>query len=589
MGRGSFVRELFLGRIDGRWLFPFPTAKSEEIKEGKDFVAQLRALLANQVDPEEIDRTGVIPDRVIQSLKNLGAFGVRIPKEYGGLGLNHTAYVDAFIALGSHCSNLATILSVHQSVGVPQPLLLFGNEEQKKKYLPRLAKGALSAFALTEANVGSDPARMETTAHCQKDGSYRLKGEKLWCSNGPIAELMVVTALSFDLEGKAEGITAFIVDTNTNGFEIKHHCHFMGLRALSNGVVKFNDVIVSKEDILFKPGKGLKVALTTLNTGRLAIASAGLGMAKQCLEMTRFWANERKQWGKAIGLHQAINARVQKMNALVLSMDAMLHYTASVVDTGGADIRMEAAMCKMWCTEKAWEIINHTMQVRGGRGYETVDSLKKRGEVPLPVERFMRDSRITTIFEGSSEIMRLILAREALDFHFNKLEKVIASKQSGGISFVELAKAGMFYLPWYFSKCLPFGDGIAPSAEYDHEWSTLNRFARKLARVSLRLMAKYQEKMEEMQVLVNLLVDIGTNLFAVSVTIAYAEKYKSERPHIADLAKVFCQDSFEEVHVNFEKIRSGHFEVDATLGKSILDGELRWNFEGAVANELWNK
>src|SRR5437016_10355976 len=415
-GRGSFAGGLFMGQFSLDAVHPFPSQKPGDRDQGDAFLQRLDRFLREHVDPDEIDRTGEISPETIKELAAMGAFGIKISPAYGGLGLSQTNYCRAAILLGSYCGNLTALISAHQSIGVPQPLILFGNEDQKRKFLPRMAKGEISAFALTESGVGSDPAKMQTHAEPTPDGShFVLNGEKLWCTNGTKAGVIVVMAKTPPkmVNGKPKDqITAFIVEMDTPGVEVAHRCRLMGLKALYNAVVKFTNVRVPRENILLAEGKGLRVALSTLNTGRLTLPAACLGLSKRCLEISRKWAASRVQWGAPIGKHAAIADKLARMAASTFAIESMTWLAASRVDRDKhADVRLEAAMCKMWGSEQAWEIANEAVQIRGGRGYETAASWKARGEEPIPLERFLRDSRIKTIFEGSSEMSRLLIAR----------------------------------------------------------------------------------------------------------------------------------------------------------------------------------
>src|ERR1041384_7385751 len=315
----SFVRDLFLGRLRMDLIHPYPEQDPEEVTRAKPFLDKLERFLREKVDSDRIDREGEIPDDVIQGLRELGAFGIKIPREYGGLGLSQLSYMKAIELVSSVDGSITALLSAHQSIGVPQPLKMFGTEQQKKKYLPRLAQGAVSAFALTESGVGSDPAAMETHAVPAPDGDgWILNGEKLWCTNGTIAELMVVMAQTPAkiVNGKEKKqITAFIVEAAWPGVKVEHRCHFMGLKAIYNGVISFKNVRVPKENVLWGEGKGLKLALITLNTGRLTLPISAAAAGKRCLEIVRTWSNERVQWGRKLGQHDAIAQKIGAMAA----------------------------------------------------------------------------------------------------------------------------------------------------------------------------------------------------------------------------------------------------------------------------------
>jgi alkylation response protein AidB-like acyl-CoA dehydrogenase len=562
----SFVADLFMGRGDCAKLFPFPQQTHEDRDQGDAFLQRLGKILREQVDPDAIDRTGEIPDNVIAALADLGAFAIKVPAQYGGLGLSQTNYCRAAMLLGGYCGNLTALISAHQSIGVPQPLILFGTEEQKQKFLPRFARGEISAFALTENGVGSDPARMLTRAEPTPDGeAFIINGEKLWCTNGTRAGVIVVMAKtpSKMVNGKArDQVTAFIVDMDSPGVEVVRRCHFMGLRALYNGVISFSNVRVPRENILLGEGKGLRVALTTLNTGRLTLPAACVGMSKRCLDIATRWSAKREQWGAPIGQHAFIADKLARMAANTFAMESMTLYAASLVDKDKhADVRLEAALCKLWGTEVAWQIVNDTMQIRGGRGYETADSLRARGEEAEPVERFMRDCRINTIFEGSSEIMRLFIAREALDPHLKVAGAIFNSKVPAKARLGAAMKAGMFYVRWYPGLLLPKLSKVqGPKSKVDRRLRSHTRFvernSRKLARSLFHAMVRFGPKLEREQLLLGRFVDIAAELFAVTATCARASLPGAEES--ISLADYFCRASRLRIANLFRE--SGHNE-----------------------------
>jgi alkylation response protein AidB-like acyl-CoA dehydrogenase len=587
----SFVRELFLGRFRLDLIHPHPIQHdaAEANRAGRFFVT-LRAFL-ERVDSDMIDRTGEIPEAYVQELREMGAFGIKIPTEYGGLGLSYTSYTRAMAMVTSKDGSLTALLSAHQSIGLPQPLKLFGSAEQKQRFFPRLAKGAISAFALTETDAGSDPANMRTTATPSEDGSYwTLNGEKLWCTNGTRAELLVVMARTPDriIDGrtKKKQITAFIVETNTPGVTVKHRSRFMGLKAIENGVIGFKDVRVPSENIIWGEGKGLKLALVTLNTGRLTLPASCAGSGKACLQVARTWAKERVQWGQPIGKHEAIAQKIALMAANTFAMESVAELCVALAERGHYDIRLEAAIAKMWNTETGWRIIDDTLQIRGGRGYETADSLRARGEPAIPVERAMRDFRINLIFEGTSEVMRLFIAREAVDHHFKTAFALVDKDSSGKEKVAALGRVAKFYPMWYAARW--FGKGTVPTAYSEFgalgkhlRWA--ERQTRHLGRALFHAMARFGPKLERRQMVLFRAVDMGADLFAMTATCVRAQMLAGQGNHEAiELADLFCREARQRIEVNFDRFYGKNDSAIYKVSQRVLDGAHAWLEEGIV-------
>jgi alkylation response protein AidB-like acyl-CoA dehydrogenase len=579
----SFVRELFLGHLRLDLIHPPPVQDPEERVRAAEFHRKLLAF-AKTLDGEAIERDARVPDEVVEGLRQLGAFGIKIPQEYGGLGLSQRSYNTAIAIVGSAASALGVLLSAHQSIGLPQPLKMFGTPEQKKKYLPRLAKGAISAFALTEPDVGSDPARMAMTADPTDDGTaYILNGEKLWCTNGPIAEVLVVMARTPPKPGSTRrGITAFIVEASSEGVETTHRLDFMGLKGIENGTMQFTNVRVPKENILWGEGRGLKLALTTLNTGRLTIPATTAASAKWCVKVAREWAAEREQWGAAVGKHDAVAQMLGRMTATTFAMEAVNDIAAGLADDGNSDIRLEAAMAKMYNSEGAWRVVDDCMQIRGGRGYETAASLASRGEKPIPLERLMRDLRINLIFEGSSEIMRLFIAREAVDPHLQRAGAMIDPKAATGAKLKGLAGLSLHMAGWV--PGLLIGKGRIPGTY--REFGRLSghlrfveRASRKLGRTLFTAMARFGPKLEKRQSVLFRLVDIGAELFAMSCVCVYAHhmvRRDGSNRGPERLADLYCRHSRQRVKQLFRDVFNSNDAVTYRVAQEVLQGKHAW-------------
>jgi hypothetical protein len=598
----SFGKQLFLGDFRLDLIHPQPKLNPEQIEKGERFLASLREVLASEADPLEIEREAKIPDKVVDALKRIGALGIKVPPEYGGLGLSQVYYSKALAIAGNCHSAICTLLSAHQSIGVAEPLRMFGSEEQRQKWLPLVAKDHISAFLLTEPGVGSDPARMASTATpvagapvddditaTPVEGGYRITGRKLWATNGTVADIVVVMAKVPKGDGHRGGISAFVLPYDSEGITVLHRNAFMGLRGIENSVTVLKDVFVPEENRIAREGDGLRIALSTLNTGRLALMAISVGASKWATKVAREWATERVQWGRPIGKHDAVAQKLAFIAGSAFGLEAMLDVSARLADDKRNDIRIEAALCKVYGSELAWKVIDELMQVRGGRGYETAESLKARGEKPVPVEQAMRDMRVNRIFEGSSEIMHLLIAREAVDTHLQAAGGLLMGDGDAKAKADAAMKAGLFYGKWLPKLAVGKGqnprsyDEFGPLATY---LRYVERASRKLARSTFYGMARWQAKLETKQTFLGRIVDIGAELFAISSTVVYADTVGREQPErkeeAIELAQLFCSMAKRRADTLFHELWANDDDSRYSAAQKVLAGRYAWLEEGVL-------
>ncbi|MCF3176089.1 acyl-CoA dehydrogenase family protein [Streptomyces sioyaensis] len=583
----SFAKELFLGRFRLDLIHPHPTPAVDDVRRGEKFLATLREFCETKIDSARIEREGTIPDETINGLKELGALGMKIDPKYGGLGLTQVYYNRALALVGTASPAIGALLSAHQSIGVPQPLKLFGTKEQKETFLPRLARTDISAFLLTEPDVGSDPARLATVAVPEGD-DYVLDGVKLWTTNGVVADLLVVMARVPASEGHKGGITAFVVEADAPGVTVEHRNAFMGLRGLENGVTRFHQVRVPAANRIGPEGAGLKIALTTLNTGRLSLPAMCVGSGKWCLKIAREWSGAREQWGRPVAKHEAVGAKISFIAATTFALEAVVDLSSQMADENRNDIRIEAALAKLYGSEMGWLIADELVQIRGGRGFETADSLAARGERAVPAEQLLRDMRINRIFEGSTEIMHLLIAREAVDAHLSVAGDLIDPDKTLADKGRAAAKAGGFYARWL--PKLVAGPGQLPRTYQEFGMLAghlryVERTSRKLARSTFYAMSRWQGRMETKQGFLGRIVDIGAELFAMSAACVRAEYLRETDDHgreAQQLADVFCRQARIRIEELFGRLWTNTDELDRKVVSGVLDGHYTWLEDGIV-------
>jgi alkylation response protein AidB-like acyl-CoA dehydrogenase len=592
----GFLAGLFETNV--RWDLFTSIGIPETSQTALDFLERFKLTLI-ALDPEQVDCEGELPEPVLKTLAEIGAFGIKIPKRFGGLELTQSEYQTIATLCASYDASLTVLLSAAQSIGVPEPLRLFGTEEQKAKYLPRLARGEISGFALTERNVGCDISKVETYAvrvvENGKTVAYRITGEKFFITNSAkqngqfLCSMLVVIARIVDRPEELQDpkapkrYGAFIVETHWPGCSVTR-LRFEGVRGIYNGIPTFNDVRVPVENRLGNEDDGLRIALATLTVGRLTLPAASAGGLKQCLSVMRWWGRTRVQWNKPIGEHTLIGEKICRAAAYTLALDAVMAFCGAWANKKG-DLRMESAAAKILGSEWYWDVVNDLFQVRGGRGFMTFDSQRKSGELGIPVMRMMRDARINLVWEGTSEILRIWMAREALAPYIEK-----------GLAFLQGSSSDKFAALSYYAGMairsrLPYSTPSSSAGMFGEDYAGWVRFiessTRSLTRSTVSATLRHRQGLHNKQILLQDLIDDSLAIFPMAAIIWYTSQPEMRtKPGIRELTNYFCQEMKDRLDPpsSPEKRIRGH-KKDSTvyrLSKTIMNGEYAWLEEGIV-------
>ena len=591
----SFMAGLFVGKPDFSLLLP-PDESPEQKALWESFRPRLETFLTTEVDPDEIERTAKIPDSVIKGLFALGAFGMKIPQEYGGIGFSHTNYGRALMLIASWSNILALTVAVPQSIGIAMPILLFGSEEQKRTYLPIVAREAISAFALTEPITGSDAANIRTEAVLESNGAtYLVNGEKLWCTNGPIARYVTLiarvpakqerrggqdvwTPVPRGKHAEAQVHTAFILDMESPGVRIEQYCQFEGCRGIENAHMTFTNVRIPSDNVIGEVGRGLRYALTILNVGRaVSIPAICLGMAKQAWQPTLDRANERVTFQKPLSERQTQRMRVGRMAADLFAMEALAWTVWRSADQHDYDVRIEAALAKICCSEKTIQFLEDVQILFGGMGYETAESKRLRGEPAFGIEQLVRDAQMYRIGEGATDILRPFVAREGLNVHLERAKNYLDEHVTGMRRLAEFQRLATFYLPWYGKQWIRRKLPSRPEfqdARVRCKLAFVERESRRLARAIFYALVRHREALRDDQGRQNRIELVGEDLLVIAATTLYAQRQEQTAGHaeVWDLAEEVFREAEHRIKHNVRGLVRNCDESATYVGREALRG-----------------
>ncbi len=548
----SFMRSLCMGIIEEQVILPFPKVPDDQKETLRGVIDAVNQLLAPRADQFRAwDRQGELPKEFIDQLKEFGLFSLVIPEEYGGLGFKSTAYSRTLQEVAKHDASVAVTIGAHSSIGM-RGLLLYGTDEQKQRWLPKLATGELiAAFCLTEPGAGSDAAAIKTRAERRGD-KWVLTGNKLWITNGGIADFFTVFAKTGEDEGRPH-ITAFIVTRDMPGLSVGPHEDKMGIRASSTTTVHFDGVELSDEHVLGPIDKGFKVAMHILNNGRTGLGGGSIGGMKKLIELSTKYANERQTFGRPIREYGMIKLKVAQMVINCYVTEALVDVVAMLIDQGYEDYAVEAAISKVFASEALFQSADEALQIAGGNGYMC----------EYPYERILRDARINRIFEGTNEILRLFIALSAMNEVGSQLKELSSTvrgifddpiKGFGLLSNYALKHASLMTgIPRAKSRFTLVDPALRDPA------SVFETSTRHLAAAVDRILRKHGKHIIGKQLASRRLANIMIDLFALACTISrvnssLAEKGPEGAAREIEILKVFANQAERRVRHAFNLI-----------------------------------
>lgn len=567
------AKNLFLGEILEESIFPYPEYSDEEKDTVIAVIDSIDKLMADKAAQfREWDVAGSQPDDYIQELRDFGLFGLNVPENHGGVGLTSTGYGRAVQQISGHDASTSLTIAAHTSIGF-KGLVLFGNEDQKAKYYPKLASGEMiAAFCLTEPGSGSDAGSIRTSAQKNEDGSWTLNGEKIWITNGPIADFFTVFAKTGKDKGK---LSAFLVERGFGGVSSGHKEDKMGIRASSTCTMRFDNVKIPAENLLGEEGQGFKIAMSILNNGRTGLGAGSLGAMKQCLNLAISHASQRKQFGQSISEFQMIKEKLANMAVMTYATESLVHWTGRLIDEGVKDYALESAMCKVFGSEALWQVSNDALQVAGGSGYMR----------EYPYERIVRDSRINLIFEGTNEILRLFIALTGMKDAGQLLKEV------GGAAaniFNEPIK-GFGLLTGYAKRRLSQGAEIGRDRiSLVHEMlrpeaTIIEIYSLRLAKAVDAVLRRYGEKIVHKQLIAKRLADIAIDLM-VSLTILsrvsteFNVKTVEQVDSQIQILRLFLAQAKRRMNQNLRRLARNEDQlIDSLSAKLIESGKYSWD------------